>query len=369
MGMRRANGTGTVYKKKDKPRRKPYVAEITVGWGKADLITKTCRRKSKIIGYFEKSKDAWDALTEYGRNPTKFDSKNITFGELWEQMVEEKKKQNLDIDGTYNMTKSRCKVIFSVPIQNLKTMHLQNIIDTSKLGAGGKKRMKVLINATFKIAYENDIIDKNYAELIKIPESEQSTIHQPFTSLELQTLWKNTDNDVVKIMLIYIYTGARPSELLQMPIRDINLTERYMVGGMKTKAGKNRSIPIAECIFPFVKYFYTKYAFTKDAYLFTEFKAPTPLKFAMYKACAKTHIPNHLPHDCRHTFITMSDNYGLSEKTIKLIVGHSRGAGTTQAVYTHKTVQQLIAAVNTLPYGEKMTIDPTESVSSGAVVI
>jgi len=351
--MKRGNGSGTVYKKKDKIRRNPFVATITVGW------TYNGIQKRKTLGCFATQKDAWNALTEYARNPTKFDSKNMTFSDMWEMMKKEKKRQQCKIDTSYSMVYNHCKAIWSVPIQSIKTMTLQQLIDDSGLKHSAKTRMKVLLNAVWKLALANDIVDKNYAALTNTGISEQSIMHKPFTTVELQTLWNHTNDDTVKIMLIYIYTGARPIELLKMPLSDIHLADRYMVGGVKTRAGKNRSIPIAECIFPFVKYFFNQSAFNSDKRLFSIANI-TLLKY-IKKECSLLKIGPHLPHDCRHTFITMAENYHMEEKNIKLIVGHAHSGDTTQDVYTHKTIQQLIQSVNMLPYGINMLLYPDEN--------
>lgn len=53
----------------------------------------------------------------------------------------------------------------------------------------------------------------------------------------------------------------------------------------------------------------------------------------------------HLPHDGRHTCATMLDNAGVNLKTSQLILGHSATSITTR-VYTHKTIRQLIDAIN-----------------------
>ena len=56
MAMKRANGSGSVYKMKHKPLRKPYRAVVTIGYDESGK----CKRKT--IGYYAKSKEAWDAL-------------------------------------------------------------------------------------------------------------------------------------------------------------------------------------------------------------------------------------------------------------------------------------------------------------------
>ena len=47
----------------------------------------------------------------------------------------------------------------------------------------------------------------------------------------------------------------RPGELLNMECANVYVEDRYMLGGSKTKAGKNRIIPLHDDIIPLVKAF------------------------------------------------------------------------------------------------------------------
>ena len=55
----------------------------------------------------------------------------------------------------------------------------------------------------------------------------------------------------------------------------------------------------------------------------------------------------HTLHDTRHTFVSAAERSGLSAESIilKRIVGHST-SGNTTAIYTHKDIQDLIAAID-----------------------
>ena len=61
--------------------------------------------------------------------------------------------------------------------------------------------------------------------------------------------------------MIYFFTGLRPSELLL--IEKSNVFEKYMIGGIKTKAGKDRLIPLHHKIRPYIQNF----IHTKGKYL------------------------------------------------------------------------------------------------------
>ena len=56
-------------------------------------------------------------------------------------------------------------------------------------------------------------------------------------------------------------------------------------------------------------------------------------------------LANHLPHDGRHTCSTLPDDAEVPMKIKQLILGHS-SHDITSKVYTHKTLEQLIEAIN-----------------------
>jgi len=88
-------------------------------------------------------------------------------------------------------------------------------------------------------------------------------------------LWQNTDDLGARTALI-LCSGFRPSELLKIKTADVNLEEKYMRGGIKTRASKNRVIPIAEKILPFVAEFYNP----KNEYLMSNNGKKSATKFS-----------------------------------------------------------------------------------------
>lgn len=139
-----------------------------------------------------------------------------------------------------------------------------------------------------------------------------------------------------------------------MRLDNIHLKERYMIGGSKTEAGKDRCIPIAECIYPFIKDLYQQAQFKRVECLLDKVIHKDTFRREMQRMCHNLNLGEHKPHDTRHTFISLASNIGIDEIIIKRIVGHSSKDNITQEVYTHKTVQQYIDAVNRLPHGEAL---------------
>ena len=59
----------------------------------------------------------------------------------------------------------------------------------------------------------------------------------------------------------------------------------------------------------------------------------------------KLELGNHKPHDCRHTFASLMDAADANKLCIKRIMGHA-SPDITDSVYTHKTIDELIQAID-----------------------
>ena len=126
--------------------------------------------------------------------------------------------------------------------------------------ASTKSRIKSMFNLMFDYALEHEIVERNYArtfdvsdEIIKEIDSVKRN-HFPFNDSEQKILWENVDRaKYVDWILIQCYMGWRPQELATLRLDDVNLTERYIRGGMKTEAGIQRIVPIHSRIFYLVQ--------------------------------------------------------------------------------------------------------------------
>lgn len=145
----------------------------------------------------------------------------------------------------------------------------------------------------------------------------------------------------------------RPGELFQIQLDNVHLKERYMIGGIKTEAGKDRIIPIAECIYPFVQELYAMAHFKQSKTLIVPRYVGKYFYDPLALLCERIGISKHRPHDGRHTFITWCSRFGVPEHLTKAIVGHAQ-KDITNSVYVHRSVSQLIDVVNRLPHHEKL---------------
>lgn len=353
--MRRANGTGSVYKRPDSEHRRcPWVAVINIGF------TDTGKRRKKIIGSFKTHKEAQKALELYNVNPTDKVVQKITWKNIWERVLVERERLNKPVgSSTLNAWKNHTYKIQDLTPQETKTIHLQTIVDSTN-SAAIQTRILTAYHMLYEYALANDLCVKDYSRFVKTKTHQKSNMHKPLTTEAMRSLWKDSDNETAKIILIYVYTGLRADELAKMEIKDVDIKNRVMIGGSKTDAGRNRVIPIAKCILPFIKHFYSISLFQKSIYLITPDVSRGLYalrgKINTYRIFKNYFDRKFIPHDTRHTFITMCDNFGIPEKIQKLIVGHISKDNITQNVYTHKESTQLIHAVDMLPYGEEMNM-------------
>jgi len=168
-------------------------------------------------------------------------------------------------------------------------------------------------------------------------------MHSNIKEKNINYLWQNINIEDVDLALIMIYTGLRPNELLDIKTKNVYLNDRYMIGGGKTEAGRDRIIPIHEKIVPLIerrlekaqKYLITSNIGNK--YTYSSFKE-------RWDKMMNTISLNYYPYDCRHTLATKLDSVGANKLCIKLIMGY-KSQDLLDNTYTHKNKQQLIDTI------------------------
>lgn len=364
--MKRANGTGTIYKRRDTThRRNPY--SVYLDGGKDD----NGKRIRNFLGSFPTFREAQDALEKYRQGVTIKPSNETPLKEVWELFKQDRESVTGKpiLPGYASCWKNFIAPrLANVPVSNIKTMHMQACINACK-SKGEQRAMRSVFSGLFTYAISNDLATKDYAAALTVPSLEKSTMHKPFTTEEMRWLWSRTNVEVCKIILIQTYTGMRKAELERMLLSNVNLKESYMIGGLKTAAGKGRVIPIADCIMPFVRHFYAISRFAGFQYLIMPDKEKgiySCNKILDMEEVYRHRFSEHRTHDARHTFVTLCSNYGQPESTVKKIIGH-KDSNITDSIYTHKTAKQLLDLVNALPYGTQMYMSPDEKDGSHVV--
>lgn len=352
--MRLPNGFGQITKIKGKNLRNPYRVHVNTTMGD-DGKYKAVPLKPKA--YFPTYEAAYQALLDWHKDPN-VDMKTMTMQTLFERYIEERSVSDPDYKGRRRKDDlslwQYCRAFANELVCNMRIFSLKKLIRTAeytdKKGkyhpatASTKTRLKYLLNKMFDHALELDIVTQNYARMFKLDSSVQKEItegeehHIPFTDEEINILWNNVDkNPFVKYVLIQIYTGFRPSELGALKRENVDLLRRTLVGGMKTRAGINRIVPIHSRIYPLVLECFDESVILGSEWLLNYsdvfgdlyvLREDTRMDYNRYRTIFSDVLKQtglnteHTPHDCRTTFITRAKEFGMDEYCIKLIVGH-----------------------------------------------
>lgn len=347
--MKHPNGYGSVYKLSGN-RRKPYIARITIGW-ETKLNKKTGKPYRKqvyqTIGYFEDSPSAYAALAKHWENPVS-PKANIILEDLYKEWSESKyeyiSRQTKDnYRAGWNYLSKYKKIVF----KELRTAHWQGIIDGCHRSGKSKstlQKIKIVAVQLYDYAIQNDIVNKNYAKFIKLPKTEKQE-KAIFSDVEIKMI-ENSNLEWADTILILIYTGMRISEMLGLTMFNVDIDNQIIIGGTKTEAGRDRTIPIHPKILPIIKKWYNiggerlicndkKKAISARKYR-EDYYLPTLRKLG---------IRELTPHACRHTCASLLSKAGANTKAIQQILGHA-DYSTTANIYTHTDVEELKKAMN-----------------------
>lgn len=335
--MRRGNGEGSVFKLSGK-RRKPWATRITVGYEDDG------KQIYKYVGYYSTKTEAKNALREYLINPFNLDHKNaklINIFKEWEKTSDLAETTLRSYQSAFN----QAKLLHNMNMRDIKAIHVEKTMEDMKPHM--RSVFKNAMGKVYAYAVRHEIVDRDIMSLISVKTSHIETKEKtPFTIEEIEKLrsFKHPLNDTA---LILLYTGMRISELLEIKRENVFLDERYMIGGTKTAAGKNRIIPIHDEIFDLVKKRYEdghKYLITRNG----KKENYGTYRIHYWNKMNSVLDAKHTPHDTRHTFTTFADRCGMNKVALKRILGHTLSDITDH--YTHKNLDELKAEINKIRY-------------------
>ena len=270
----------------------------------------------------------------------------------------------------------------SIQLQDLRTVHLQTIINRLAQNGYGTKTLshiKQVACQVIRLVEDSDIVTRNVFERVRIPSIEAGE-RQPLTEQQV-ALVKATYREHrmgIPVMLM-MYAGLRRGELLALTWRDVDFENKVIhvreaiafeatnVGHRKTPktAAGTRDVPILAPLYPILQearqsaagflvcpaaeggemtntawrrawqsymHYLNIYAGGRDG------SRSRPKVVAMESFTA---------HQLRHTFITLCHEAGIDPKVTQEIAGHA-DIRTTLNIYTHLTKAKKEEAVATL---------------------
>lgn len=336
MARRNPNGYGCVTMLKGN-RSRPWIVKVTV-------YDEEGNAKQVPIGYEATEEKAKIMLAQYNDNPWDIDREKVTLVILYNRWLSIKApKLSKSTQGSLKSAFKHCSKYYGKKYRSLKAYQMQDCIDNCGCGYSTQWAIKNLFGHLDRFAFECNIIDKMYSQITTAPPIPETT-RTPFTNEQVQALWK-LENEWAEVVLIYIYTGFRLTELLTMKTEQISMKEQTFTGGIKTRNGKDRIVPIHSKIQPLVQ----KRVEQGNTYFLTlnGKKMNTSQFYEKWNEVMNLIGADKTPHEARHTFETNLDNAGGNRKCIDLLMGHkSKDVGNR--VYNHKTIEQLKATIELL---------------------
>lgn len=276
-------------------------------------------------------------------------NKTPTIDEIWE--IVKAKELNLSEKtlASYESIYKKLDSIKNKPINKIKLNEIENIFDSLEeqgYGYYSHSRLKSILGMIFNHAEKHDYVDKNFIKFIKPQGKKDYNKKGIFTNDQIKELI-NLDSLASRCTLICIFTGMRPGELLEIKKINVHLDEKYLIGGIKTAAGINRTIPLHEFIIPYIKLFLKG---NKTEYLIHI--GNKPLKYHNYlsnyynKMKVSLNLADNLtPHSGRKTFGTLAKECGMDTYYRKCIIGHSH-QDITDDIYTEPRLARLLKEIN-----------------------
>lgn len=349
------NGTGSIKYQKN-VKRKPYYAYPPC----KKLTVNGVPVLDKPIGSFETWYDAYEALLQWKNGSTYSPAvqagrnNNYTFKEIYEMYYKEKyesggrqySKSTINADkAAFRNAAALHERIFA----GLVKSDLQGVIDKcgERLKHASLELIVNLYHQMYDYAIGKRLVDIDMAALVKISTPDDDERGVPFSEHELMILWQNRQRDDVQMILLMIYSGFRIKAYENL---EINLTEEYFKGGVKTAAGKMRTVPIHYAVLDYAKKLRDKkYRFCSKS------KNITPAFFRknIFYPCLESlgiltaeSGEKHTPHDTRHTFSWLCDRDGVDDLSKHLLMGHAVTGDVEKSKYGHRTLEELRAEIN-----------------------
>ncbi|WP_064592286.1 tyrosine-type recombinase/integrase [Streptobacillus moniliformis] len=340
--MRRANGTGSIFKIKNRKLRKPYIVR-----GPA-FISSNGKFTRKNIGSARTLKEAEDILRYFHLKNYNLDKYNLTLEDMLELWKISKHAKSFKTEKTFiDYVNSFEKIFESILQENfiyLKYKDYQLLLDDYAISTS--KRAIIVLKSIYSEAIKNEYVTENIANLLSRSQISVRKIRRfIYPNIFIRDLWEKynkTKNKYIGIILILFYTGMRSIDLIRIKNNNVFLKEKYLITGSKTTAGENRIIPIHNKIIPIIKE-----NLNKGEYLYKNLKYSTLQKRLI--EFSKDEISEANLHSIRHTFITKMQKLNVNVSKIKNIVGHSEN-NITDGVYTHWDINDLLEVINMLEY-------------------
>lgn len=330
----RPNGTGSVYK-----RGNTWVAAFVHGYKIVDGRSVPVRTQK---GGFKTKKDAMDYLATMKEGNQR---KCPTLYDLWQRFTESKAYDKLSASRKekYAIVWRKIEPSTFVKLDLLTVSDLQHMVDTNAKTFYPARDIKDLLSKLYQLALPDQYVTTNLAEYIELPDLNAKK-QEAFSEEDITALWNDyaAGNWWTGYLLLMIYTGMMPGELMAARKEQIDWQNRQIVGaGKKTKERKETPIVLADIIIPVL----SELCDHTDGDKLLRINKDT-FYDKYYETLARAGCKRLPPYSCRHTAATSLALENIPPSVIQKIMRHAKFSTTEK--YIHVSIDPMLQAVNKL---------------------
>ena len=328
-------GFGTVYLRKTKQGKIRYYL---------DYVDKSGKRKRQVVKHAQTRAEAVLALQQKvaeildsGLSPARIRKVGFKeFSELYLENYSKPTKKSWKCDA-YCLDAHLIPFFGEKELQAITTFQIEKY-RAERLDVGVKKsttnRELALLKKMFNLAIDWGYCKNNPARKVK-QFSEKDNLKEQILSVDDEKkLLKECAEHLRPIIMTALHTGMRRNEILNLKWNDVDLENR-VIHVVKTKSGKNRTVPVNEVLYQVLN---DRRTIRKSEYVYPNpetGKSFVSIRHSFENACRRAEIQDLRFHDLRHTFSCRLIQRGCDIETLRMLLGHHSVTVTERYIHTN----------------------------------
>jgi len=226
-----------------------------------------------------------------------------------------------------------CKTFGDMPINSIKSSTLLAWQNSSNFAPKTIMNYRSTLNVILKMAYHDEIINRNPLEVVKAPRKKQVVV-KTFSMVEVRLLLSESKGQFKNILQFNFFQGLRGSELIALKWKDIDFKNNTIRIATRIRAGevdqtKSKRVRVIDLL-PHARKALT-YQYQEDSkeddYIFKTqynkpYKTPETLTVQLKRLCANLNIEERTFHDTRKTCNTIYKQLNFNNDWILHQIGH-----------------------------------------------
>lgn len=224
----------------------------------------------------------------------------------------------------------------------------------NKLLADGHSASKVhvvrkVLSAALTRAEREELTTRNPARLVELPAEERKEVKPWSASEAIEFLNAVRSHRLYPAFLMLVLYGLRKGEVLGLQKRDVDFNNstihlrqqlqrvgRQIIQGPLKTTKSRRDLPLLDPVADALSKHWDSESSSELVFTTSEGKPIDPGNFLrdFQRLCRQHGVRVITVHQIRHTVATLLKSFGVADRDIQLILGHSR-ITTTQEIYQH----------------------------------